>query len=230
MQNRKPAANRFGDEYAAPVGYIAVPGVGGEYGHLFGGSSWTASVDAVHEDVPALLMVLDMTDPRLSRLDGEINALPLFSYINSDRWDERQDYRLKSDSSTVVEYACTSKGFVQEEEDRLPVPLPETPLRLVEMDIADYPLDEDSYWRCTDEFLGGGKFIRVLGKPLWLQHPEEVVCSCGEEEEFVAAIGNESSDGPHLLLKEEPFFIGEGVLYFFYCRNCKLVSVISQGT
>jgi hypothetical protein len=230
VQNGKPAA-KFGEGYAAPAGYIAVPGVRGEYAHVFGGSSWTVSADAVHEDAPALLMVLDLTDPRLAHLDAELKAIPLFSYINSDCWVERQDYKLNVHNSSVGEYAWqNATAYVQEEEDRIPVPLPETPLRLVEMEFADYALDEDSYWRCTDEFIGGGKFIRVLGKPLWLENAEAVVCGCGKEEEFVACIGYENWDGPYRVLKNQAFFIGEGALYFFYCRNCKLVSVISQST
>jgi hypothetical protein len=62
---------------------------------------------------------------------------------------------------------------VLDNEDRMPNPLPEKVINLREMNSSEYPIDEESYWENTDDFLGGNSFFRVAGNPLWLQDPKK---------------------------------------------------------
>lgn len=221
---------RFSQLYRSQSGYISKPG-DDQYHHRFGGDSWEINTPEGC-DRPALLIVFDLNDDRLSSIgETEFCELPLCSYINSDCWIARHDYIIDFDKKKVLFHSCNNPtGFELTAEDKFTLPLPERRLCLDNMDESDYPVDEDSYWNCTDEILGGDKYIRVLGMPLWLQEPEDVRCNCGKDKTFIATIGYENWDGPYRLLDDKPFFFGEGVIYFFYCNACKSISVISQTT
>lgn len=218
----------FGKEYASQHGYIARVNPDRSFNHRFGGDSWRVT-GIEGEESPALLMVLDLKDPKLSGLNSvQCSEIPLFSYINSDHWGGRQIYSIDCDKRKVrFTYRRNSTGFALSGEDRFSLPLLESKMELVEMTKDDYPFDEDHYWRCLDDFLGGSKIIRVLGMPLWRQGYKEVRCHCGGDTTHVASIGYENWDGPYELLKTKPYFIGEGALYFFFCSECKSVIVES---
>jgi hypothetical protein len=80
----------------------------------------------------------------------------------------------------------------------------------------------------SDTFVGGEGFIRVLGAPLWLQEPLDIACQCGDRFAYAASIGYEV--GLRGTVPDQPFFIGEGALYFFVCKRCLRVAVRSQST
>jgi hypothetical protein len=110
------------------------------------------------------------------------------------------------------------------------VALPEKRIRLRAMDEEDYPIDEDSYWRNCDQFIGGPSFIRALGPPIWLQWVEAATCACGTAMKYVCSIGYESCETPGGFIPDALFFRGEGALYFFLCKDCLRIASIFQST
>lgn len=62
-----------------------------------------------------------------------------------------------------------------ENEDKLPVDLPKTNVKLTNMKNEDIPTDEDRYWEAFDLF--GSEYIcRLLGAPLYDEVPEDLGC------------------------------------------------------
>lgn len=225
-------SDKFGPQYAKPKGYIVEPTQNKSYKHRFGGASWQVIDPQPVEDGPALLLVLDLTDPRLSDLGiTSCSELPVCSYINSDVWLHEQVYQVNSADHTVALVQKEVKSpTILGIEDRLPNPLPEKSIDLKEMEASHYPVDENLYWENTDDFLGGQTFFRVAGSALWLQETKEVSCSCDKEMKFLMGIGHEGWDGPFQYIDDAPFFLGEAALYCFFCDNCMELRVISQTT
>lgn len=224
--------SKFGRTYRHPVGYAVEVGEQSPYNHRFGGSSWKVVDPHLVEDGPALLFVLDLSDPRFSSLATRHRCeLPVCSYINSNLWVGEQVYRFDEKSKTVwLVHKASGECYMLPTDDRFPTPLPETKIALRELKQAELPLDEDSYWRNTDELLGGSAIFRVMGTPLWLDTPQEVKCSCGRHMTHLASIGYENWNGPFHFLGQVPFFIGEAALYAFACPQCPELKVISQST
>lgn len=219
---------KYGPHMALTKGWIAQPGKG-EYGHRFGGDSWTIAEPNPIFGGATLLFTLDLKDPGLESLYlEETSELPLCSYINCDVWNWKQEFDIQPGSRRVRLLSRSDSKEALDPEYMLPNPLLEKPAFLREMKKNEYPVDENSYWKACDEFLGGAKFIRVLGPPIWLQGAVRVSCSCGLAMKYVACIGYEFDDNHSGFIEDEPFFIGEGALYFFLCKKCLKLVVISQ--
>ena len=204
-----------------------------DYHHRFGGSSWTVEGNRLQEDAPAILLNLDLTDPRLKDLDrANIGELPLCSYLNCGIWEQEQIYQLHPGEKKIslvqpfndpVDYA--------EREDYIRVPMGEKRITLVKMGDGDIPVDEDSYWRACDSFLGGDHPIRILGAPLWLQEAESPECICHKKMKYIASIGYENFNEPAGFLDQDnPLFLGEIAIYFFFCMDCSIIKVIGQDS
>lgn len=223
-------SDKFGSQYSEPLGYIVEPESTSEYKHRFGGSSWKVIDNQPIEDGPALLFVLDLSDPKLSGFSTDsLTELPICSYINSDVWLQEQTYKINSDTKEVLLLSNNLIGAnTLDDEDRLPNPLPEKAVVLREMKDSEYSIDEKSYWENTNDFLGGQSFFRVAGNPLWLQAPKSVKCSCCSEMNYVMSIGYEGWGGPFQYVDEKPFFLGESALYVHFCSSCSELKVISQ--
>lgn len=75
-----------------------------------------------------------------------------------------------------------------EEEYKLPVLLPKTTVKLINMKNEDIPTDEDSYWEAFDLF--GSEYVcRLLGVPLYDNLPKDLACpTCAKEMKYVATI------------------------------------------
>jgi hypothetical protein len=220
-------APRYGPEMAEPRGWVGQPGMD-EYVHGFGGDSWTIVDPNPSQDFPVLLLVLDLSDPRLAHFAcGRLRWLPLCSFINSDGWGERQIYTISPQSQTIIATQHVMPRDFLDEVTKYEIPLPEKPVQLRAMTEDEYPTNEERYWRACDGFVGGNSFIRVSGPPLWLQWVQVESCECGKNMDYVAAIGYE---GTVVFLEHRPFFIGEGALYFFLCQPCLKVSVICQDS
>jgi hypothetical protein len=219
----------YGMQYAQPEGFIASPGASSGFAHRFGGQSWRVVDDTPVFGGPSLILVLDTRDPALrSQIDVPALELPLCSYVRSDVWANPQRFSVDhaTHSVQVVERRPTGRTI----EGPLPVVLPEHDMKLRPMRADEYPIEEDAYYRCCDSFLGGKAIFRVGGKPLWLQEPEEVRCRCSVEPTFVACMGYENYNGPYEFLPDQPLFLGEGALYFFYCAKCRELAVVSQSS
>lgn len=117
-----------------------------------------------------------------------------------------------------------------DEESEFPHPLPERNIDLMSLKADLYPIDEEKYWKATDDFLGGKSFFRVAGCPLWLQEPEIVKCLCNDKMVHIMSIGYENWLGPFQYLEDKPFFIGETALYAFFCDKCCILKIISQSS
>lgn len=221
---------RYGPHMATPKGWIAKPGED-EFAHTFGGSSWDVTDKDNDLPRPALLMILDLKDPRISlpRING-LHSLPICSHINCDAWSKTQTYQINPDNRRITLVSQNDSFFQLDEVDRFPNPLPETRIVLDKMDREDYPIDEGTYWTACDRFLGSQSFIRVFGPPLWLEWVEEFTCECGLSMEYVSGIGYENHEHPSGIIPGRPFFIGEGALYFFFCPHCLKVVVTSQSS
>lgn len=213
-----------------PPGCIAYPGLG-RFDHRFGGRSWSIRVANDLLDVPALLLVLDLTDPSLSSLMKQLDLteLPLCSYINCDAWQEQQVFQLDIRCRQLVG-ACTTSAANEQMDASLafPNPLPERSLLLRSMREEELPSDEAKYWSACDSFLGGNSFIRVSGPILWLQDVLKPKCRRGHNLVYIAAVGHENLRNTNGIVAGRPFFIGESALYFFFCKACGEVSVFSQ--
>lgn len=60
------------------------------------------------------------------------------------------------------------------------------------------------------------------------QQDENPHCSCGLPMQYICAIGHQS-ESSEKYVDSKPFYIGEGVLYFFLCRRCLRVTVMFQS-
>ena len=218
----------FGDRYSSPPGVIAQIG-SSNYRHRFGGCSWTVVDPRPEDGGPTLLFVLDLQDPLLDALEPKgLTELPLCSYATRDVWADAQLYliiptqkrvTLLQKSDPVTEACLHEFAGV----------LPEKNLALAPMSDIDYPTSEDSYWQACDCFLGGTRFIRILGPPLWMDVPATVKCECQRSMDYVAALGYENIRERSAFV-EGGLFLGEGAIYWFFCAHCLAVAVISQST
>lgn len=224
---------RYGLHMRGPNGWIVELGEDGCF-HRFGGNSWKTegSVDIDVYDTPTLLLTLDLLDPRLSLLSTpRLGELPICSFINSNIWEKKQVFQISQDLHAVklisVEHTSPTR---YSGDDILITPIPEKRVKLKAMREEDYPINEEAYWSSCDQFIGGPSFIRVLGPPIWLQWVEKEVCACGVEMIYICSIGYENDKNPSGLISDAPFFRGEGALYFFLCKTCVKITVISQST
>ncbi len=221
----------WGDQLCETKGYIAHV-TKGKYEHRFGGTSWKIVDEHCMGNTPTLILVLDLQDSRLITIGSERGGeIPMCSYLNGSGM-RRQVYSIMDNSKEVVleDPGITVPMEMAKPEYRFPNPLPERALALRDMAEEDYPLDEDSYYGATHQFLAGKSFIRVLGPPLWMQWVEEEFCTCGRKMTYVASIGHDWEYGDGHLLQTEPFFPGEHVCYFHYCSDCSVVVTNWQPT
>lgn len=211
------------------LGFLASPATG-SFRHRFGGDTWRVVDQDPLVGGPSLLLVLDLDDPALSALRPPgLSELPLCSYVNASAWEGRQRFRIDvAERAVLLSERQSDSRESLDAEDRFPNPLKETRLTLVKMSREDLPLDEDQYWAACDHFVGGDRFIRVIGAPLWLDRPVDEVCSCGAGMAYVASLGYEDPGGVSALEIDRAFFFGEAGLYFFWCSRCLEVSVIAQ--
>lgn len=223
---------RFGGVYRELPGYAVENGYG-KHRHYWGGESWavTPKREECDVDFPAQLLTLDLRDPCLKKLQSmNSSELPLFSFINSNAWEGTQIYRLVPHEKRIELLNCNPQDVtLSPAEISYSLPFPERVVFLRRLEIQETPLTEESYWNCCDQLLGGGAFIRVL-QPLWMLEEETYTCDCRNTMTFVACIGHESLGSSNGIVNGRPFFIGEGVLYYFFCVKCLTVLVTMQST
>lgn len=223
---------KFGPKFSSSPGFIVEAAKDARFGHKFGGSTWDIVDAQLVDDGPALLLTLDLSDPKLSEVSPNgLLELPIVSYINNDIWLEEQTYKIEPSSKTVTMLRKSRHvGYTLSGDDKLPQPLPERQVTLRPMNSSEYPTDEGLYWENTDEFLGGKSFLRVVGHPLWTQNECDVACRCGEKMTFVLGLGYEGWEEPFIFMEDQPLFLGEAALYAFYCDKCLELKMISQSS
>jgi hypothetical protein len=224
----------YGSHRAEPKGWVSRLGED-EYSHTFGGESWRVIDPELSYFVPVLLLVLDLKDPKLAALLTEdMDKLPLCSHINCSVWAGKQVFQIYPHLGTVV-LVEREINAPESWETGFPIPLPEKRIKLCPMQNTDYPVNREQYWQACENFLNGTSFIRVLGTPLWIdpvltEEDEHPHCSCNLPMQYVCAVGCEHElETSEKYVDGEPFYIGEGVLYFFLCRSCLRVIVMFQS-
>ena len=199
-------------------------------GHRFGGVSWIPKGFVCNLAPPVLLAVIDFSDPVIEACPepGLKYELPLFTYINFEEIPETLDYTLDSTKKTVDFSSHNAPGKLLSVEDRLAVPFREVPMGLQPMTNDEIPIDEESYWKACDSFIGGSGFIRVLGVPVFATDAFEL----DDEYTYVASIGYEDPTKNQGLFHVCPFFPGEFVSYFYVATSggAPRVRVITQPT
>jgi hypothetical protein len=216
----------WGPRYAAPPGGIVRPDQS-SFRHRFGGESWAVADPQRVAEGPTSLLTFDLRDPLFAELSLPLDELPLCTYTTHDF--DPQPYRIDSQSRRVL--LLEKKGPQTEVHlVEFTPPFPEKPISIEPMSKSDYPTTEELYWQACDDFLGGGRFIRILGPPLWLYAPVTVKCICGRAMEYICSVGYETKPPLSDLLPNEPIFFGEMALYWMLCRACLNVAVITQPT
>lgn len=206
-------------------GYKVIEGKG-TYSHLFGGTS-IETLPCPTCGLPVqTLLVFDLTDSIFKDIGRDQPKLPLASCLNcSGCWDT-QYYEVKENRILNLQQFDDQKWML-DVEDRLPSPLPESPVRLLALDKNEILSSESSDEELYDVFdqLGSTYIARVFGGRLSDgQETERITCkSCNKDMAYVASLGEDSTEGK--LISVLPFLFGETVFNFFYCCECKIVRV-----
>lgn len=218
--------SRFGENYGTPGGVARL--VAGPFAHRIGGESWQFTGSLTPDERPTLILTLDLTDPICKLIDwGFGKELPLCSHLVDCHWVNPQFFQIDPDrrSISILEFSPVR------DQPRFPeflTPIPETPISIELMMESDLPTTEQLYWSIGDEFVGGANFIRILGTPYWLQDVQQVVCRCGNEMQYIASQGYADQRSPSPL--ENLLFFGEAAFYWFFCKECSILGVITQST
>ncbi len=222
---------KYGKHWRGTKGYKAVTGMGA-YGHHFGGETWKLPIcpncaAAMHQ-----IFTFDLTDPRLGELQtGELRQLPLVSCLNCSGAWEPQLFKLDPAEQAIrLLRQEDDQHWKTAEEDALPVPLPRSPVELIELDEFDIPVDEEHY-EIAFERLGREYVCRVLGAPLYCNDPIDRECPCCRREmTYLGMLTEEGYGEEEKLIPGVDFHLGELILYFSLCRTCLVIKTEMQGT
>lgn len=222
-------APTFGPQYANHgPGAIATFGAS-KYRHRFGGMSWEIDDEPCICSGPSVVVELDLRDPLFAGLGtGYCPTLPLISHMACDVWADPQFYRVEP-AKRRAKFLERQAPATESECPELARPFNKRSLSLVPMAAEDLPTSETIYWNASDKFVGGDRFLRILGPPLWLYAPATVHCSCGNSMRYFASMGYPSQRDGNGGQHAEPF-IGEGALYWFLCVQCLIMAALSQPT
>jgi hypothetical protein len=222
--------NKYGSHFKNIKGYKVKTGHK-TYNHCFGGTGWSVVDTKKLFDGPSLILTLDLNDPCVNHLKCHgLTELPLCSYLNCSVWEDEQVFKIIPENKEVHLIDKQIKNPEEAiDEDKLPNPLPRKKIYLEDLNLHEYPLDEDTYWNACDAILGGDDFIRIL-QPVWMQDVETHNCSCGKQMIFTACVGYEDYEISNGFIGDIPFFLGEAVLYFFFCTDCLIVKSTCQSS
>lgn len=219
--------DRWGRKYAQR-GWIAEEGKA-KYIHRFGGNRWRSSGPLDSElGPPALIVTLDLRDPRLAELRGKSRAteLPLLSYLNANL-QAPQKYLLDHAKQKVQYSGKMAKmyGDPLEEDYRIPVPLKERRLALRDMLDSELPVNSQNYESACDSFFSGPGTIRILGAPLWLDQIDRPKSSDKKLMRYVAAVGPSPLSKGLGTKTDSDLFFGELAMFFFVSADVSELTV-----
>ncbi|WP_276918285.1 hypothetical protein [Aneurinibacillus aneurinilyticus] len=116
------------------------------------------------------------------------------------------------------------------EEDKIPIPLPKSDVKLIDMLKDDVPVDDESY-ESAFEFFGDEYVCRLLGAPLYANGPIDRECPCCLKEMlYVSTITGENYGNERNTISTVDFVIGESFIYFLFCKNCLILKTEVQST
>ncbi|KAB2441048.1 hypothetical protein [Bacillus luti] len=219
----------YGEQYNDMKGYRVVEGKE-SYNHYFGGEECNLPFCKLCGENMHQILCFDLKDERIAELkSSELDILPLVSCLNCAMVWEPQYFQLSDGGKTVrIIQQQNTEEWIMEEEYKLPVSLPKTTVKLINMKNEDIPTGEDSYWEAFDLF--GSEYIcRLLGAPLYNDFPEDLTCPCcSKEMKYVATITQDIEE--MRLISVVDFQFGEMNLYFYICKNCSIMKTEIQGT
>ncbi|EML9730986.1 hypothetical protein QCQ54_000487 [Bacillus cereus] len=210
-------------------GYRVIEGRG-SYNHYFGGQDCNLPVCKLCGEKMHQILCFDLKDGRLAELkSNELNILPFVSCLNCAMVWEPQYFQLSDGGKTVqIIQQQNTEEWIMEEEYKLPVLLPKTTVKLINMKNEDIPTDEDSYWEAFDLF--GSEYVcRLLGVPLYDDLPKDLACpTCAKEMKYVATI-TQDIEGRGLISVVD-FQFGEINIYYYLCIDCLIIKTEIQNT
>lgn len=223
------AKKPYGEHWKGIKGYRVIEG-NDINNHYFGGQDCDLPVCKLCGEKMHLIFCFDLKDERLSEIKTEeLNILPLVSCLNCSMMWETQYFQLSNGGISIqVISQGNTEDWVQDEEDRLPVPLPKTNVKLIEMKAEDIPINEDNYDTAFDLF-GSEYLCRLLGAPLYNEVPEELECPiCNQEMKYIATVTQDF--GERELISVVDFQLGEMNIYFHLCKDCLVIKSHIKGT
>ncbi|BCA31987.1 hypothetical protein PDQ36_09895 [Bacillus cereus] len=210
-------------------GYRVIEGRG-SYNHYFGGQDCNLPVCKLCGEKMHQILCFDLKDGRLAELkSNELNILPFVSCLNCAMVWEPQYFQLSDGGKTVqIIQQQNTEEWIMEEEYKLPVLLPKTTVKLINMKNEDIPTDEDSYWEAFDLF--GSEYVcRLLGVPLYDDLPKDLACpTCAKEMKYVATITQDIEERG--LISVVNFQFGEMNIYYYLCIDCSIIKTEIQNT
>ncbi|MDZ3954666.1 MULTISPECIES: hypothetical protein [Bacillus] len=210
-------------------GYRVIEGRG-SYNHYFGGQDCNLPVCKLCGEKMHQILCFDLKDGRLAELkSNELNILPFVSCLNCAMVWEPQYFQLSDGGKTVqIIQQQNTEEWIMEEEYKLPVLLPKTTVKLINMKNEDIPTDEDSYWEAFDLF--GSEYVcRLLGVPLYDDLPKDLACpTCAKEMKYVATIAQDIEERG--LISVVNFQFGEMNIYYYLCIDCSIIKTEIQNT
>ncbi|WP_142319662.1 hypothetical protein [Bacillus cereus] len=210
-------------------GYRVIEGRG-SYNHYFGGQDCNLPVCKLCGEKMHQILCFDLKDGRLAELkSNELNILPFVSCLNCAMVWEPQYFQLSDGGKTVqIIQQQNTEEWIMEEEYKLPVSLPKTTVKLINMKNEDIPTDEDSYWEAFDLF--GSEYVcRLLGVPLYDDLPKDLACpTCAKEMKYVATITQDIEERG--LISVVNFQFGEMNIYYYLCIDCSIIKTEIQNT
>jgi len=219
----------YGKHWNGLQGYRVIEG-NDLYNHYFGGQDCDLPVCKLCGNKMHQIFCFEMKDERLTELKAdELTILPLVSCLNCAMVWEPQYFKLSNEGKKVeIISQDNTEDWIQEDEDKLPVPLPRTNVTLINMKDEDIPTDEESYWTAFDLF-GSEYLCRLLGAPLYDDVPDHLGCpTCSKEMKYIAAITQDL--GERKLISVVDFQLGEMNIYYHLCKDCLVIKTQIQGT
>lgn len=142
---------------------------------------------------------------------------------------EPQYFQLSNGGKSIRVFSQeNTEEWIQDEEDKLPVPLPKTNVKLIELKFEDIPTNEKNYDTAFDLF-GSEYLCRFLGAPLYDEVPEDLECPiCTKEMKYLATITQDT--GERDLISVVDFQLGEMNIYYYLCKDCSIIKTEIQGT
>lgn len=197
--------------------------------HRFGGNDWNLPVCSSCNESYHQIFTFDLRDKRLKEFGMEQGELPLTACLNCSSLWERQLYGIDFEKKKVVLLEVNDKEqWVQEEDLKIPVPLPMHHVKLVELNESENPIDKKSYYDLR-QAAGKDYLCRLSGAPLFAESPIDIECPrCKQDMIYIASVFGEEFESDNLF-PDVAFEFGEMAIYYHYCPHCQIMKVESQG-
>lgn len=223
--SEKSCCYKWGKHWEGKRGYKLIEGFS-TYNHYFGGETWHLPVCKNCGEKYHQIITLDMTDERLD-IGYHGSELPLVSCLNCSLMWKPQIFKINERKKEIIVVSDDNAyGWVQDNENKISVPLPQKQMKLIPLLNEENPLTEELYYSNYEKF-GDNYLARILGAPLYAQSPVDYECPlCHKRMCYIASVSARYSN---IIFHSFDFDIGEFVLYFLLCTDCSVMKVEGQG-